>query len=73
MENIFEKFSIIGILLLIPAGIFAPIYELFIWDKSIVPDWLYNGVILVGLAGMCLIAIPMIYKLIHKNKSRRKK
>ena len=73
MKDGLEKLYIIGVLLLLPAGIFAPIYELFIWDKSIVPDWLYNGVILVGLVGMCLIAIPMIYELIHKNKSRRKK
>ena len=52
MKDGLEKLCFIGVLLLLPAGIFAPIYELFILDKSIVPNWLYNGVIAVGLVGM---------------------
>ena len=57
MKDGLETLCFIGVLLLLPAGIFAPIYELFILDKSIVPNWLYNGVIIVGLVGMCTILI----------------
>ena len=38
---------------------FAIIYELFIWDKSIVPDWLFNTNLAVGLVGVLLI-LPIV-------------
>ena len=59
MKKLTEILCIIGICLVSPTGIFAIIYELFIWDKSIVPDWLFNTNLAVGLVGVLLI-LPIV-------------
>ena len=57
----------IGMCLIVPTGIFGVIYELFIWNKSIIPDWLFNMVIIVGTIGILCIIPFVIYN------SKRKK
>ena len=59
MKKLTEILCIIGICLVSPTGIFVIIYELFIWDKSIVPDWLFNTNLAVGLVGVLLI-LPIV-------------
>ena len=59
MKKLTEILCIIGIYLVAPTGIFAIIYELFIWDKSIVPDWLFNTTLAIGAVGVLLI-LPIV-------------
>ena len=59
MKKLTEILCIIGICLVSPTGIFAIIYELFIWDKSIVPDWLFNTTLAIGAVGVLLI-LPIV-------------
>ena len=66
MRKLTEILCIIGVSLVAPSGIFAVIYELFIWDKSIVPDWLFNTTLAVGLVGALLILPIVIYGYKHR-------
>ena len=66
MKKITEILFAIGMCLVLPAGIFGVIYELFIWNKSIIPDWLFNMVIIIGTIGFLCIIPFVIY-----NSKRR--
>ena len=66
MKKLIDILFGIGICLVIPSGIFAIIYELFIWDKSIVPDWLFNTSLTVGAVGILLIIPIVIYGYKHR-------
>ena len=66
MKKLTEILCIIGVCLVAPSGIFAIIYELFIWDKSIVPDWLFNTTLAVGAVGVLLILPIVIYGYKHR-------
>ena len=67
MKKITEILCIIGVCLVFPAGLFGVIYELFIWNKSIVPNWLFNTVMIMGTIGILCI-IPIV---IYNFKRRR--
>ena len=64
MKKITEILFAIGMCLVLPAGIFGVIYELFIWNKSIIPDWLFNMVIIIGTIGFLCI-IPFIFCVLY--------
>ena len=66
MKKLIDILFWIGICLVAPSGIFAIIYELFIWDKSIVPDWLFNTSLAVGTVGVLLIIPIVIYGYKHR-------
>ena len=66
MKKLIKILCIIGLCLVTPTGVFAIIYELFIWDKSIVPDWLFNTTLVVGSVGFLLILPIVIYG--YKNR-----
>lgn len=66
MKKLIDILFGIGICLVIPSGIFSIIYELFIWDKSIVPDWLFNTSLAVGAVGILLIIPIVIYGYKHR-------
>lgn len=67
MKKITEILFAIGMCLVLPAGIFGVIYELFIWNKSIIPDWLFNMIVIIGTIGFLCIIPFVIY-----NSKRRK-
>ena len=67
MRKITEILFAIGMCLVLPAGIFGVVYELFIWNKSIIPSWLFNTVMIVGTIGILCIIPFVIY-----NSKRRK-
>ncbi len=66
MKKITEILFAIGMCLVLPAGIFGVVYELFIWNKSIIPSWLFNTVMIVGTIGILCIIPFVIY-----NSKRR--
>ena len=67
MKKTTEILFAIGMCLVLPAGVFGVIYELFLWNKSIIPNWLFNIVIIMGTIGFLCI-IPFV---IYNSKHRR--
>ena len=65
MKKLMDILLCIGICLVIPSGILAVIYEIFIWDKSIFPDWLYNTMLTTGLIGVLFTVVAVI--MCHKR------
>lgn len=45
---------------LVPAGLFGVIYEYVIWDKSIVPDWLYWGWFIFGWVALIGLILTLV-------------
>lgn len=45
---------------LVPSGMFGVIYEYIIWDKSIVPDWLYWGWFIFGWVALIGLIITLV-------------
>ena len=66
MKKTTEILFAIGMCLVLSAGIFGVVYELFIWNKSIIPSWLFNTVMIVGTIGILCIIPFVIY-----NSKRR--
>ena len=67
VKKITDILFTIGMCLVLPAGIFGVVYELFIWNKSIIPSWLFNTVMIAGTIGILCIIPFVIY-----NSKRRK-
>ena len=44
---------------LVPSGLFGVIYEYAIWDKSIVPDWLYWGWFVFGWVALIGLIVTL--------------
>ena len=61
MKKLIDILFGIGICLVIPSGILAVIYEIFIWDKSTFPDWLYNTMLISGSIGVAFIVVFVIF------------
>ena len=60
----------VSLLILCLCGAFGVIYDLFIWDKSVVPDWLFNLVFIIGIISLAVLIVT--YSINEKqSKSKR--
>lgn len=60
MKKINDIFMTISIFIVAIVGIFGFIYEYIIWDKSIVPDWLFNTFAIPGYIALAILVITFI-------------
>lgn len=60
----------VSLLILCLCGAFGVIYDFFIWDKSVVPDWLFNLVFIIGIISLAVLIVT--YSINEKqSKSKR--
>ena len=60
MKKINDIFMTISIFIVTIVGIFGFIYEYIIWDKSIVPGWLFNSFSITGYIALATLIITFI-------------
>lgn len=60
MKKMNDIFMTISIFIVTIVGIFGFIYEYVIWDKSIVPDWLFNAFSIPGYIALAILIITFI-------------
>lgn len=59
MKNFFNILFYISICVVVISGIFGFIYDYLIWDKSVVPDYIFNIFCIPG--NICLMYIIIRY------------
>lgn len=59
----------VSFLILCLGGAFGVIYDLFIWNKSIVPEWLFNIFLISGIVSLVVsIVTYFIDKKLPKSR-----
>ena len=73
MENkVLNTLFIVSLILLIPCAIFGFIYDVFIWDKSLIPNGIYNLFWVVGYIALFGMLISIVFdKIIKRNKEKK--
>lgn len=65
MKKIAGVFYYIALFIVMVSGSFGFIYEYFIWDKSTIPDYIFNLFVIPGL--ICLSYVGIYYYCTHKK------
>ena len=60
MKRMNDIFMTVSIFIVTIVGILGFIYEYIVWDKSIVPDWLFNSFAIIGYIALAILIVTFI-------------
>ncbi len=71
MQKLFEVLNYISIVIVVICGAFGVVYEYLLWDRSWIPDALYNTVFVLGYISVAYIVVYANREKIFKRRSKK--